>query len=337
MKKQYIFKLKIQYKMFEFLKRQSFLLSSLIILFQFNCEKSYSQSRKYFGQFSHLKSYLNPSMGGYEGSSMRSFYRNQWADFDGAPKTYLISADLDFEEAKGTQNSDLVGKNGFSLNILVDSYGPFKENEIIIGYASRVRISENANLRLGAAANINSHQLDGFNLTTEQSNDPIISPYQGRFSKMNFIDFNLGVALTSTDYFLSYSLNNVSQGKISSGDNFIGTRVPISIFHAGYRSKVANNLSMSTSFLYRSQSNLPRNVEASAKFIYNEKFWVGAGHRFSYANNFQFGLLLSKLRVGYVYELPIGKTYLLPNPSHELMLTLFLFKSDEEKNYSMIW
>jgi len=318
-------------------KKNLFLLPLFACCFFLSVVNSFGQSRKYFGQFSNLKSYLNPSLAGYEGSSIRSFYRNQWAGFDGAPQTFLISADLDFAEAKGSVDSDLTGKNGFSLNILGDSYGPFKENEIILGYASRIRISENANIRLGAGVNFNSHELDGFNLTTEQSNDPTILPYQGRFSKMNFLDFNLGIALTHQNYFVSYAVHNVSQGKISGGDSFIGERAPVGIFHAGYRNEITEQVSFSSSFLYRSQKNLPGNTELNAKFILNEWIWFGAGHRFSYANNFQFGLLFSKFKMGYVYEVPLAKSYLLPYPSHEFMLTFFLFKKNEDTNYSMIW
>jgi type IX secretion system PorP/SprF family membrane protein len=318
-------------------KKNLFLLPLFACCFFLSVVNSFGQSRKYFGQFNQLKSYLNPAMGGFEGSSVNSFVRNQWAGFDDAPKTFLLTAELDFAQLKGEENSTLMGKNGISLNLLNDNYGPFKETEIIIAYASRVRISESANLRLGAGVNLNSHELDGFNLTTEQSNDPVILPFQGKFSKMNFLDFNLGIALTHEKYFLSYALNNISQGKISGGDLFITDRAPVSILHAGYRTEINDKLSFSGSFLYRSQNNLPDNTEVNARIFLKQKFWLGAGHRFSYANNFQFGVLFSKLKFGYVYELPLAKSYLLPNPSHEFMLTFFLFNRDRDNHLESAW
>jgi hypothetical protein len=37
------------------------------------------------------------------------------------------------------------------------------------------------------------------------------------------------------------------------------------------------------------------------------------------------GVLLGKLRFGYVYEWPMLKSYLLPNQTHEFMVSMRLF------------
>jgi hypothetical protein len=53
-----------------------------------------------------------------------------------------------------------------------------------------------------------------------------------------------------------------------------------------------------------------------------------------YANNFQLGFLMKSMRLGYVYERPMLKSYLLPNTSHELMLSIGLFAKGEGRK---IW
>lgn len=292
-----------------------------------------AQSIKYISQFSHLQQYFNPGLAGYEGSMVRGFVRNQWLGWEGAPKTYFFSAELDFAQLSGEENPELVGKNAISLSLLQDTHGAFTETEVVFAYASRVRLSKSTNLRLGAGITYNPIRLDGTKLTTKQASDPIVSRYLGSFANMSIVDFNLGFALTHANFYLSYGVHNVNGGSLSKGDLFM-SGVPISgVFQGGYRNKVSENISISTNLMWRSRADLPENVEFNFKVLFSEKMWLGAGHRVDYANNFQLGFLLSNMRFGYVYEIPMLRSYLLPNPTHEFMLTFSLFKVESD----MIW
>jgi len=285
-----------------------------------------AQSRKYVSQFSHLQGYYNPGLTAYEGSMVKGFVRNQWAGWEGAPKTYFVSAELDFADLGGT--SDL-GKNAVGINLLSDEYGAFRETELILSYSTRIKLSQLANLRLGAGVNFNQLRLDGNNLTTEQANDPTVSQYIGGFANMSIVDFNIGMSLTHPNYYLSYGVHNVNRGNISSGDRFIGNKPMVSIAQAGYRNRITDQLSVIVNTMWRSQENLPENLEFNMKLMFYNRFWVGAGHRIDYANSAQLGMLMGKMRFGYVYEWPILKSYLLPNPTHEFMLSIRLFDGGE--------
>jgi type IX secretion system PorP/SprF family membrane protein len=284
-----------------------------------------AQSRKYVSQFSHLQGYFNPALTGYEGSMFRGFVRNQWAGWEGAPKTYFASAEIDFGQLSNQTSGDILGKNAAGISVLYDQYGAFAETEWILNYASRIQLSEKTNFRLGAGVSYKGIRLDGNNLTTEQAGDPILAQYVGTFSDMQVIDFNLGAAITHSNYYASYAMHQVNGGSISRGEVFMD-RVPrIHVLQAGYRNKISENLSIATNVMYRSQIDLPDNMEINFKVIMKERIWLGGGHRVDYANNFQFGLLLDKIRIGYVYELPMLKSYLLPNTTHEFMLAYSLF------------
>ncbi|GAB2607833.1 PorP/SprF family type IX secretion system membrane protein [Belliella aquatica] len=292
-----------------------------------------AQSRKYISQFSHLQGYYNPALTGYEGSMLRGFVRNQWAGWEGAPKTYFASAELDFGQLSGQASGDILGKNAAGISILHDQYGAFAETEFVASYASRIQIGEKTNLRLGAGLNYRSVRLDGNSMTTEQADDPIVGQYLGSFSNMQVVDFNLGIAVTHPNYYVSYAVHHVNQGAINSGDVFMERMPRVGIFQAGYRNRMSDNLALATNFMYRSQVDLPDNVEFNMKVVLKEKFWLGGGHRIDYANNFQFGLLFDKMRIGYIYEMPTLKSYLLPNVTHEFMLTYALFGDRR----GMIW
>ena len=289
------------------------------------------QSRKYISQFSHFQSYYNPGLTGYEGSALRSLVRNQWSGFEGAPETYFMSAEIDLAEIGGWDDPVLVGKNAVSVNFLHDTYGAFRETELMVGYASRVRISQTHQLRLGAGINYQSIRLDGHALTTEQQNDHILENYMGSFSDLRIFDFNLGLAFTHHNYYVSYSMHNVNRGRISGGDAFMDGK-PVTYFaQAGVRKAVSQYQSLIFNAFYRRQEGLPNNIELNLKTLLMDKVWIGAGHRFNYAYNLQFGVLLPKVRIGYIYELPMNKSFNLPGQTHEFTAVFNLYRTNEKK------
>jgi type IX secretion system PorP/SprF family membrane protein len=147
----------------------------------------------------------------------------------------------------------------------------------------------------------------------------------GGFSDMNIVDVNMGMSLTHPNYYASYAVHNINQGSISSGDIFMDKKPRIGIAQAGYRNRFSDNVTVITNAIWRSQADLPANVEFNMKFLFKDKLWIGGGHRVDYANNAQLGVLMGKLRFGYVYEWPMLQSYLLPNPTHEFMLSFSLF------------
>ncbi|WP_018474999.1 PorP/SprF family type IX secretion system membrane protein [Echinicola pacifica] len=298
-----------------------------------------AQSRKYVSQFSFFQSYFNPGLTGYEGSTIRGFVRNQWGGYEGAPKSAFVSAELDFAEMKGQTDPALLGKNAASLNLFYDSYGAFRETSLVGGYASRVRISQKHNLRLGAGVSYTNVRLDGGSMTTEQQNDGVLSQYIGGFSNMQIVDFNLGLALTHANYYLSYAMHGVNSGRISSGDDFLSEHPVSYIVQAGYREALTKDVSVIGNVFYRAQEGYSDNIEFNLKALLMDKIWLGAGHRIDYANSLQMGIVLQKMKFGYVYETPTNKSYLLPSNTHEFVLIYNLFKVNKRSNPKevLIW
>lgn len=257
---------------------------------------------------------------------LRGFVRNQWAGWEGAPMTYFISAELDFGQLSGESDPSLLGRNAASLSLFQDSYGAFTETELIVGYASRIRLSETTNLRLGAGINYNTVRLDPSRMTTEQANDPLVTQWSGNFADMQIIDFNIGMALTHAKYYVSYGVHNVNQGGISRGDIFMDRKPAVGILQAGFREQVSPDLLFVTNMMWRTQSDLPDNLELNVKMLMKNRIWLGAGHRADYANNFQLGLVFGNMRFGYIYEIPVQR--LLSNVTHEFMLTYSIFGGD---------
>ncbi|MEB2786753.1 PorP/SprF family type IX secretion system membrane protein [Algoriphagus persicinus] len=319
------------------IKYSLFILCALLI----TATNSFGQTRKNISQFSHFQSYFNPALTGYEGSTVRGFVRNQWAGFEGAPQTFFFSTEIDFGEIAGESDPALMGKNAISINLLHDTYGAFRDNELIINYASRVRLTENHNLRLGAGINYQTVRLDGNAMTTEEQNDPTLGQYFGSFSNMQFLDANIGIALTHRQYYMSYALHRINGGKVSSGDNFMDGYPAEQIIQAGFREVINPNLSIITNAFFRSRRDLPNVLELNIKALLMDKVWVGAGHRIDYASNLQVGFLTQRMKIGYLYEFPMGRSYLLPGSTHEFTVVLNLFKDNVKNKFAkdevLIW
>lgn len=292
----------------------------------------HSQSRKYISSFDFFQSYYNPGLTGYEGSTVRGFVRSQWSGVEGAPKTYFFSTELDFGELSGETDPALMGKNAVSVNLLHDTYGAFRETELTVGYASRIRLTERHNLRLGAGLNYQSIRLDGNSLTTEEQNDPALGQYIGQFSNMNVVDFNLGIALTHANYYFSYGIHRVNGGKLTSGDEFMDAYPASSIIQAGFRSTVSSSIAVILNGMYSVQKSQDDNIEFNFKALMMDRFWLGLGHRIDYATNAQMGVLTKRLRIGYVYEFPNAKSYNLPGNTHEFTAVFNLFRDNERSN-----
>lgn len=292
------------------------------------------QSRKYVSQFNHFQSYYNPGLTGYEGTALRGFVRNQWSGIEGAPKTFFLSLELDFGELGGLEDPALMGKNAMSLNMLHDTYGAFRETELMGSYASRIRITDRHNLRLGAGFNYLSVRLDGNALTSEQAQDATIGQYLGSFASMQIIDFNLGLALTHENYYLSYGMHNVNGGRLSSGDVFMDGNPVSMMVQAGYRHQFGENITGIGNFFYRRQSGFADNTEFNLKALMLETFWIGVGHRLHFANSLHVGYLRGNIRLGYVYEFPTNSSRQFLGNTHEFMVVL---KLAGEKQYNKIW
>lgn len=296
--------------------------------------ETFGQSRKYISQFNHFQSYYNPGLTGYEGSALRGFVRNQWSGVEGAPKTYFLSLELDFGELGGLEDPALMGKNAASLNMLHDTYGAFRETELMGAYASRIRITDRHNLRLGAGFNYLTVRLDGNALTAEQLQDATIGQYIGSFASMQIIDFNLGLSLTHENYYLSYGMHNVNGGRLSSGDVFMDGKPVSMMVQAGYRHQFGDNITAIGNFFYRKQSGFADNTEFNLKALMLETFWVGVGHRFNYANSLHVGYLRGNVRLGYVYEFPTTSSRQFLGNTHEFMV---VFKILGQKEQNKIW
>ncbi|MCJ8166734.1 PorP/SprF family type IX secretion system membrane protein [Pontibacter sp. E15-1] len=312
------------------------------------------QGRKQIANFSQYKHFYNPSLTGYDGSVVRTLYRNQWTGFEDAPKTLLATAEVDLgmlghksnnyrfdgRESRGAA----VGtgaRHALGLILLHDQFGPAKESLVGLNYGSAIRLSESVSLRWGSALTYRMQRFDGNSLTVDQENDPRYTGVLGNNNRSNTLDLNLGLSLVTARYYVGYAMQDITAGSVvSSGDDFLRdfyTRKHVA--QAGYRASLGGDWGYSVNGIYQYDKLARSTVEGQVKAIYQHAFWAGAGYRNDQAYNLTAGLRLGELSVGYTYETPIQDASAITKSTNEIALsyTLMPSKTKAHSKLPQIW
>ncbi|PKV63090.1 PorP/SprF family type IX secretion system membrane protein [Pontibacter ramchanderi] len=295
-----------------------------------------AQNRKHIANFQLFQQYYNPSLTGYEGSMLKGFHRNQWTGFEGAPRTYFASAELDLADVSAWKKSDLLrtrqddyysrqmgAKHAFGVAVLQDEFGPFSESQVQLSYASRVRLSEKLSLRWGGAAVYNAQRLDGNKLTVDNESDPEFQGVLGQRLRQGKLDLNLGWTLTADNFYIGYAMQDVTKGGIvSGGDEFLQdlyTRKHL--VQAGYRTALSDQFGLVANAMFQYDNKLKESTELQLKAIYQNMVWLGGSYRQDLAWSATAGLRLDQFRIGYAYEIPIQNARHVSRSTNEISLT----------------
>ncbi|TZF80614.1 type IX secretion system membrane protein PorP/SprF, partial [Pedobacter sp. BS3] len=146
------------------MKRISIYLILLLI-----ASSTQAQNRKHIANFSQFQQNFNPALTGYQGTAIKSYYRDQWASFDNAPKTLYLSGELNLADVAKT-TSRL--QHGFGLSLLHDTYGALAENQLALSYSSGVQLTDKLHLRAGIALTYDNFKIDNDKLLLDDNSDP---------------------------------------------------------------------------------------------------------------------------------------------------------------------
>lgn len=323
---------------------KTLLLSTIILLCSL---AAMAQSKIDITQYSLLQQYYNPALTGNRGSVVKALYRNQWTGFEDAPKTIFVSGELSlsdlgaakaYEGRRGNAKPD--EGNAFGLSVLHDSFGPYSETQVYFSYGSAIRLTESLNLRWGSALSYKSNRLDGTRLTVDQD-DPKHQHLLGQNNRKGRVDLNLGVALSSENYYLAYALQDVTRkGFLRTGDEFLEEGYSRKhVLQAGYRTSLTEQFGIVANGLYLYDRLEKETVEVQLKGVYNNMFWAGAGYRKDLAYNLTAGVRLNQLQLGYAYEMPTGNAQAMPNNTNEVVISYQLFDTNNSRRGSklLIW
>jgi type IX secretion system PorP/SprF family membrane protein len=288
-----------------------------------------AQNRKQIAHFSLFQPYFNPAMTGFEGSQLKTFYRDQFTGFTDAPQTMFLSGELNTADLGRTAGTGLGANGAVGFSLLRDTFGPFKETHFNLGYGSVVRLSETLRLRAGAALTYQVSRLDASRITMDELQDP---EYQNLFGTDNNqthkLDVNAGLTLTGQDFYLGYAIQDLAKGNMLAGDHYYDHTFPLHhVVQGGYRKGLTEQFGLVVNGIYRYDSKLQETVEGQLKGVWKNAFWAGFGYRHHLAMSFSAGLQVSRFRLGYGREMATSKAEGINAGTNELMITYQLKKA----------
>ena len=231
---------------------------------------SFAQQDAQFTQYMYNTINVNPAYAGSRGvMSIFGLHRTQWVGLEGAPVTNALSL-----------NTPIGDSNvGIGLSAINDRIGPTVENTFSADVSYTIQTSETFKLSFGVKATGNFFNLDSSQLTPDQQNDPSLVSYN-KFSP----NMGAGLYLHSDKSYIGVSVPNFIQTNRYDSDNVAIFKERINYyFIAGHVFDLSPNIKFKPALLTKLVTGSPLQVDASANFMFFEKFVIGAAYRWDAA------------------------------------------------------
>jgi type IX secretion system PorP/SprF family membrane protein len=255
----------------------------------------------------------NPAVAGTEpGMVLSSTFRHQWAGFEGAPSTMLLS---------GHQALP----NGLGAGVVLykdDMGGAIHQTGIELTGAYSILLNNQDAVSFGLSMKGNQFVFDGTDLEVYQPNDPSLP---GTMESTFGVDFNAGMMVYGKDYYFGMSVFNLLQEKLNVAgvDDDQNRLVRHYHFMGSYLYNVSRLVAVQSSALLRMTDATSAQLDLNARAIVNGTVWAGMGFRPQDAFVLSTGVNYGAFTLGYNYDITVGEN-LLSAHSHELSFGYFL-------------
>lgn len=305
---------------------------AILVLILLGTYSSSAQQDPQYTQYMYNTQVINPAyVGSREALSFGLLGRTQWVNFEGAPKTGTF-----------TVNSPIgvLGNMGLGLSIVHDELGPAVESNITIDYSYTINTSDTDKFSFGLKAGLDLLDVDFTKLNIadpgdifENNVDSKIQPQIGAGVYYHTDRFYTGLSVPNflnTKHFDESQIGNI----INDPSGTAGSTTAAERLHyfliAGYVFDLGDNLKFKPATLIKLVSGAPLEWDASANFLINEKFTIGASYRWSAALSAMAGFQISDeifIGVGYDYQTTDIETY--SDGSYEVFLRFDVFNKPE--------
>lgn len=305
------------------MKHSYFTIILLILLGTFSTS---AQQDPQYTQYMYNTEVVNPAYAGSrEALAFGLLLRTQWVSFEGAPRTGTFTINSPFGS---------LDNMGLGLAIVHDQLGPATETNFTVDYSYTINTSDVAELSFGLKAGLDILDVDYTKLNIFDTNDPRfqnnidnkLQPQIGAGVYYNTEKFYAGLSVPNfltTKHFDSSSLTNLQNATVAA------ERLHYFLI-AGYVFEISDNLKFKPATLIKAVSGSPLQWDASANFLINEKFTIGAAYRWSAALSAMLGFQASdNIFIGFGYDYQSTDIEKFSDGSYELMLRYELFKKPE--------
>ena len=286
----------------------------LIFALMLTCYSGFAQQDAQYTQYMYNTININPAYAGSRGvMSVFGLHRTQWVGLDGAPTTNTFSLNTPIS------NSNL----GVGFSLVNDRIGPTSDNTISADISYTIPMNEVYKLSFGVKASGNIFNLDTDKLDPSNPIDPNLQNFNNEFSP----NFGAGVYLHSDKLYLGLSVPNFLQdSKYNDNEVAVFQERMNFYFIGGYVFDVSQSIKFKPAVLTKMVAGSPLQVDASANFLFFDKFMLGGAYRWDAAVSALAGFQVTDgLFVGYSYDRETTKLSNYNSGSHEIFLRFELF------------
>jgi type IX secretion system PorP/SprF family membrane protein len=264
---------------------------------------------------------INPAYAGCQDAlSLTASYRDQWAGFSDAPKSYILSV----------HTPVFNDRVGLGLLIENNSIGIFKETTILGNYAYRMEL-QGGKLALGLGFGFTVYNTAWSKLIAADANDMQL---MNNPSSTVLPNFSLGAYYYTKKYFIGISMPlflshelDKSTGKYKIDNNFSGSNY---FFTTGYEVGISPQVKFLPSVLIKYHPDNTIQIDYNAQLNLKDRIWFGIGYR---SKDVLVGMLQCQLnyqiRMAYSYDYDFGSIGKYMNGSHEIVLN-YIFKFERK-------
>ncbi|WP_306641172.1 PorP/SprF family type IX secretion system membrane protein [Sanyastnella coralliicola] len=284
----------------------------------FSFGKVSAQQDPMYTQYMYNMLVVNPA---YAGSAdlltMNAMYRDQWVDFDGAPRTQTFSMHSPLKR-------ESISVGGSVIN---DSHGVMRQTMVFGDISYRI-FFDKSKLAFGLKAGINLLQANLQDLNPVTDGDPA---FQENINNKPLPNFGAGVMWYTDRTYVGVSVPKLLANKLIDGslpDFNANTERQHFFLIAGTVIEINNYVQFKPSGALRVVNGAPPSFDATANFLLYERLWIGAMYRFQESTGMLFQYEVNnRLRVGYSYDYSLTDIGNYSSGSHEIMLGLDLGKN----------
>jgi len=263
---------------------------------------------------------------GYAGSrdalTVTGLHRSQWVNFPGAPTTQTLTAHAPIANEK----------IGLGFSILNDKIGPTQSTGINLDFAYKIKVGEKGKLAFGlkGGLNLRSNRLSTEVSTTETGDNA----FQNDIQTDLLPNFGFGLYYSNPKMYVGLStprlLENDLDENTTSSITAREQRHYFLIAGTVFPLNESGSVKLRPTTFFKITQGAPAELDLTALFYFQDKYWVGPMLRTTDAVGVLAGLnITDQFSLGYSFDWSYGnKTASYNAGSHELMLRYdFIFKN----------
>ena len=206
---------------------------------------------------------------------------------------------------------------GAGLMISSDQIGSNTVTEVFGSYAYRIQLDNKRTLSFGLQAGVANYAIDNSKVDLADPGDPL---FEGSVSELK-PSLGAGIIYSTDLLFVGFSVPRMLKPKATAGDVTTTLYTQHYYIMSSYLFFLTNRVRFKSSTLVRLAKGASPSVDLNASVILYENYQAGILTRnFNTYGLFLQGIFKNSIRLGYVFEVPTGKSVGVNYTTHEITI-----------------